>query len=72
MFCQFYFKSFIIIFKDKSLINEKNQEIGNNCFGGSKRLGLILNDQLKAFSINLNAENVNGMTHFDLAIHCRN
>ena len=55
---------FIIIFKDKSLINEKNQEIGNNCFGGSKRLVLILNDQFKAFSINLNAQHVNGMTHF--------
>ena len=25
---------------------------------------LMLNDQFKAFSINLNAQHVNGMTHF--------
>ena len=24
----------------------------------------------KAFSINLNAQHVNGMTHFDLTLHC--
>ena len=27
----------------------------------------IVNDQLKTFSINLNAQHVNGMTPFDLA-----
>ena len=27
---------------------------------------LMLNNQFKVFSINLNAENMNGMTHFDL------
>ena len=25
--------------------------------------------ELKAFSINLNVQHVNGMTHFDLAVH---
>ena len=27
---------------------------------------LMLNNQFKVFSINLNAENMNGMTHFNL------
>ena len=27
------------------------------------------NDQFKTFSINLNAQHVNGMTPFDLAVH---
>ena len=27
---------------------------------------LMVNDQFKTFSINLNAQHVNGMTHFDL------
>ena len=30
---------------------------------------LVVNDQFKTFSINLNAQNVNGMTPFDLAVH---
>ena len=30
---------------------------------------LIVNAQFKTFSINLNAQNVNGMTPFDLAVH---
>ena len=30
---------------------------------------LMVNDQLKTFSINLNAQHVNGMTPFDLAVH---
>ena len=30
---------------------------------------LTVNDQFKTFSINLNAQNVNGMTPFDLAVH---
>ena len=30
---------------------------------------LMVNDQFKTFSINLNAQHVNGMTHFDLALH---
>ena len=29
---------------------------------------LMVNDQFKAFSINLNAQRVNGMTPFDLAL----
>ena len=29
---------------------------------------LIFNDQFKTFSINLNAQHVNGMTPFDLAV----
>ena len=29
---------------------------------------LMVNDQFKTFSINLNAQHVNGMTPFDLAI----
>ena len=29
---------------------------------------LMLNDQFKTFSINLNAQHINGMTHFDLAV----
>ena len=32
---------------------------------------LMLNDQFKTFGINLNAQHVNGMTPFDLAIHIR-
>ena len=32
---------------------------------------LMINDQFKTFSINLNAQHVNGMTHFDLARHSR-
>ena len=30
---------------------------------------LMVNDQLKTFSINVNAQHVNGMTPFDLAVH---
>ena len=30
---------------------------------------LMVNDHFKTFSINLNAQYVNGMTPFDLAIH---
>ena len=30
---------------------------------------LMVNDQFKTFSINLNAQHVNGMTPFDLALH---
>ena len=30
---------------------------------------LMVNDQFKTFSINLNAQHVNGMTPFDLAVH---
>ena len=30
---------------------------------------LIVNDQFKTYSINLNAQNVNGMTPFDLFVH---
>ena len=30
---------------------------------------LILNDQFKTFGINLNAQHVNGMTPFDLALN---
>ena len=30
---------------------------------------LMVSDQFKTFSINLNAEHVNGMTPFDLALH---
>ena len=29
---------------------------------------LMINDKFKTFSINLNAQHVNGMTHFDLAV----
>ena len=29
---------------------------------------LLVNDQVKTFSINLNAQHVNGMTPFDLAV----
>ena len=32
---------------------------------------LIMNNQIKDFSINLNAQHVSGMTHFDLALHVR-
>ena len=32
---------------------------------------LMVNDQLKTFSINLNAQHMNGMTHFNLAINVR-
>ena len=30
---------------------------------------LMVNDQFKTSSINLNAQHVNGMTPFDLAVH---
>ena len=30
---------------------------------------LMVNDQFKTFSINLNAQHLNGMTPFDLAVH---
>ena len=30
---------------------------------------LMVNDQFKTFSINLNAQHVNGMTPIDLAVH---
>ena len=30
---------------------------------------LMVNDRFKTFSINLNAQHVNGMTPFDLAVH---
>ena len=30
---------------------------------------LMVNDQFKTFSINLNAQLVNGMTRFDLTLH---
>ena len=30
---------------------------------------LMVNDHFKTFSINLNAQHVNGMTTFDLAVH---
>ena len=30
---------------------------------------LMVNDQFKIFSINLNAQHVNGMTPFNLAVH---
>ena len=30
---------------------------------------LMVNDQFKTFCINLNAQHVNGMTPFDLAVH---
>ena len=30
---------------------------------------LMVNDQFKTFSINLNVQHVNGMTLFDLAVH---
>ena len=30
---------------------------------------LMLKDQFKTFSINLNAQHVNGMTPFDLVVH---
>ena len=30
---------------------------------------LMVNDQFKTFSINLNAQHVNGMTHFDSVVH---
>ena len=32
---------------------------------------LMVNDQFKTFSINLNAQHVNGMTPFDLAVLIR-
>ena len=32
-------------------------------------VALMVNDQFKTFSINLNAQHVNGMTPFDLAVH---
>ena len=30
---------------------------------------VMVNDQFKTFSINLNAQHVNGMTPFDLVVH---
>ena len=36
---------------------------------GNMGNNLMLHNQFKAFSINLNVQHVNGMTHFDLAIH---
>ena len=30
---------------------------------------LMVNDQLKTYSINLNAQHVNGMTPFDFSVH---
>ena len=30
---------------------------------------LMINDQFKTFSINLNAQHVNGMTPFDFSVH---
>ena len=30
---------------------------------------LMVNDQFKTFSINLNAQHVNGMTPFNLSVH---
>ena len=30
---------------------------------------LMMNDQFKTFSINLNVQHVNGMTQFDLQVH---
>ena len=30
---------------------------------------LMVNDQFKTFGLNLNAQHVNGMTPFDLAVH---
>ena len=33
----------------------------------AKKDNLMLKNQFKALSINLNAQHVNGMTHFDLA-----
>ena len=30
---------------------------------------LMINDQVKTFSINLNAQHLNGMTPFDVAVH---
>ena len=32
---------------------------------------LMVNDQFKTFSINLNAQHLNGMTPFDFAVHIR-
>ena len=32
---------------------------------------LMVNNQFKTFSIILNAQHVNGMTHFDLNVHVR-
>ena len=32
---------------------------------------LMINDQFKTFSINLNVQHVNGMTPFHLAVHVR-
>ena len=34
----------------------------------AKKDNLMLKNQFKALSINLNAQHVNGMTHFDLAL----
>ena len=31
---------------------------------------LVVNNQFKTFSINLNAQHVNEMTHFDLYVQC--
>ena len=32
-------------------------------------VGVMVNDQFKPFSINLNVQHVNGMTPFDLSLH---
>ena len=39
------------------------------CKKGFNVVELMVNNQFKAFSINLNARHVNGMTPFDLAAH---
>ena len=39
------------------------------CKGGQFDVELMVNDQFNTFSINLNAQRVNGMTHFDLTEH---
>ena len=39
------------------------------CKGGQFDVELMVNDQFNTFSINLNAQHVNGMTPCDLAVH---
>ena len=39
------------------------------CKEGQFDVGVMVNDQFRTFSINLNAQHVNGMTPFDLAVH---
>ena len=39
--------------------------------GQFEAVKLMANNQFKGFSINLNAQHVNGMTPFDLAVHVR-